>query len=214
MYVNLLPTSFVWQQLLRNRLRQWTFAFAVLPIVFFVSNASLFAQWWRDLREHQEMQLAAEPARMLQDRRLEIAKASIALKQKIENLQALTKMDRSTSILGIVANSVESTNKKVQIQNLQVSVQPKVMDAKPTKNPLASHESPSRPNGSNAIAVSENQITLTLKGIAMESESISKLVDAIQQSNAFPKIELRSTQERVVLDRSIQDFELECHGNE
>lgn len=214
MHVNLLPTSFVWQQLLRNRLRQWTLAFAVLPIVFFVSNASLFSQWWRDLREHQEMQLAAEPARMLQDRRVEITKASVALKQKIENLQALTKVDRSTSILGIVANSVESTNKKVQIQNLQVSVQPKVMDAKPTKNPPASHQSPSRPNGSNAIAVSENQITLTLKGIAMESESISKLVDAIQQSNAFPKIELRSTQERVVLDRSIQDFELECHGNE
>lgn len=214
MHVNLLPTSFVWQQLLRNRLRQWTLAIAVLPIVFIVSNASLFAQWWSDLRKHQEMQLAAEPARMLQDRRVEIAKASVTLKQKIENLQALTKMDRSTSILGIVASSVESTDKKVQIQNLQVSVLPKVTDSKPTKTPPASQESPSRSYGSNAIAVSENEITLTLKGIAMESESISKLVEAIQQSNAFPKIELRSTQERVVLDRSIQDFELECQGNE
>ncbi len=214
MHVNLLPSSFVWQQLLRNRLRQWTLAFAVLPIVFIVSNASLFAQWWSDLREHQEMQLAAEPARKLQESRVEIAKATIALKQKIENLQALTKIDRSTSILGIVASSVESTDKKVQIQHLQVSVQPKMMEAKPTKTPANSSENSARPYGVNAIAVPENQITLTLKGIAIESESISKLVDAIQQSNAFPKIELRSTQERVVLDRAIQDFELECHGNE
>ena len=59
-----------------------------------------------------------------------------------------------------------------------------------------------------------HQVCLKLKGIAVESESISKFVDSIQRSGVFPKVELHSMQERMLLDRSIQDFELECFGNE
>ena len=214
MHVNLLPSSFVWQQLLRKRLRQWACAFALLLIVLITANVPLVFQWWVDLQEYHSMQLAAEPARRLQDRRIEITKASLGLKQKIESLQALTARDRGTSLLGLIANGVNATDKTVQIQQLQMSIETKSSEMQSANPALVSTASPSRTNPAKSGHLPDNQVRLTLKGIAVESESISKFVNSIEQTNVFPKVELRSTQERMIKDRSIQDFELECFANE
>ena len=214
MHVNLLPSSFVWQQLLRKRLRQWACALGCLLIVLIASNVSLIVQWWVDLQEYQSMQLAAEPARKLQDSRIEITKALHGLKQKSECLQALTDRDRGTSLLGLIANGVNATDKTVQVQQLHVSIENKSPETQSVNPAQVSNATPSRTNPPTGNQLPENQIRLTLKGIAVESESISRFVDSIQRSNVFPKVELRSTQERVLMDRSIQEFELECFGNE
>ena len=214
MHVNLLPSSFVWQQLLRKRLRQWAFALAFLFFVLIASNVPLIVQWWVDLQEYQSMQLAAEPARKLQDDRIEITKATLSLKHKIENLQAITARDRGTSLLGLIANSVNATDKTVQIQQLHVSIETKSTEMQSANPTLISNASPARQNLMASTPVPDHQVCLKLKGIAVESESISKFVDSIQRSGVFPKVELHSMQERMLLDRSIQDFELECFGNE
>ena len=214
MHVNLLPSSFVWQQLLRKRLRQWAFALAFLFFVLIASNVPLIVQWWVDLQEYQSMQLAAEPARKLQDDRIEITKATLSLKHKIENLQAITARDRGTSLLGLIANSVNATDKTVQIQQLNVSIETKSTEMQSANPTLISNASPARQNLMTSTPVPDHQVCLKLKGIAVESESISKFVDSIQRSGVFPKVELHSMQERMLLDRSIQDFELECFGNE
>jgi len=214
MHVNLLPSSFVWQQLLRKRLRQWAFALAFLFFVLIASNVPLIVQWWVDLQEYQSMQLAAEPARKLQDDRIEITKATLSLKHKIENLQAITARDRGTSLLGLIANSVNATDKTVQIQQLNVSIETKSTEMQSANPTLISNASPARQNLMTSTPVPDHQVCLKLKGIAVESESISKFVDSIQRSGVFPKVELHSMQERMLLDRSIQDYELECFGNE
>lgn len=214
MHVNLLPSSFVWQQLLRKRLRQWAFALAFLFFVLIASNVPLIVQWWVDLQEYQSMQLAAEPARKLQDDRIEITKATLGLKHKIESLEAITARDRGTSLLGLIANSVKATDKTVQIQQLHVSIETKSTEMQSANPTQISNASPARQNLMASTPVPDHQVCLTLKGIAVESESISKFVDSIQRSGVFPKVELHSMQERMLLDRSIQDFELECFGNE
>ena len=214
MHVNLLPSSFVWQRLLRKRLRQWAFALAFLFFVLIASNVPLIVQWWVDLQEYQSMQLAAEPARKLQDDRIEITKATLSLKHKIENLQAITARDRGTSLLGLIANSVKATDKTVQIQQLHVSIETKSTEMQSANPTLISNASPARQNLMTSTPVPDHQVCLKLKGIAVESESISKFVDSIQRSGVFPKVELHSMQEQMLLDRSIQDFELECFGNE
>jgi Tfp pilus assembly protein PilN len=214
MHVNLLPSSFVWQRLLRKRLRQWAFALAFLFFVLIASNVPLIVQWLVDLQEYQSMQLAAEPARKLQDDRIEITKATLSLKHKIENLQAITARDRGTSLLGLIANSVNATDKTVQIQQLHVSIETKSTEMQSANPTLISNASPARQNLMTSTPVPDHQVCLKLKGIAVESESISKFVDSIQRSGVFPKVELHSMQEQMLLDRSIQDFELECFGNE
>jgi len=169
-----------------------------VAIAFVGGNGPLLAQWWLDLSEIQAMLLASQPIIAMQAERIELSKKSIELKQKIKQMQSITSQDRSTSILGIIAKSVSSANGALQIQELHVAVSAKLMDA-----PVADRNK--------LIA---NQCQVTLKGISIESESISTFMENLQASSVFPKIELHSTQERVVSNRSIQEFHLECIGND
>ncbi len=213
MHVNLLPPTFVWRRLFRKRIRQWGCAFGLLAVAFLGGNVQLFGQWWIDVREFQSMHADSEPIRQLQADRIELDKQSIALKQKIKQLQTAVSPDRTTSLLGIIVSGVNAANGAVQIQEMQVSVTAKskevivpVRDTQPKSNPkpLVSEENTSP----------EYQYQLTLRGIAVESESISSFMNSLQSSTVFPKVELRSTQERVVSERSLQEFQLECLGNE
>jgi type II secretory pathway component PulL len=64
------------------------------------------------------------------------------------------------------------------------------------------------------VTVNEGQHRLTLRGLASASEPITLFMESLQASNVFPRVELRSTQERFVSDRTVQEFQLECLANE
>ncbi len=213
MHVNLLPSSFVWHRLIRKRLRQWGFAFAVISLVWLLCNAILLEKWWRGFSALQESQAAADPIRRLQQERIQKTKDALALEQKTKRLLDAVTQDHTNSLLGIVARGVRSTNSEVQIQELQVLIHAKPNDA---VGPIGdAHRSPGqRPS---ATAESKSMISerqLTLRGIAFESESITTFMHSLQESKAFSKVELRSTQERLVSDRSVQEFQLECLSHE
>jgi Fimbrial assembly protein (PilN) len=210
MYVNLLPPQFVWRRLFRKRMRQWTCAFGFIGITLLGMNASLFGRWWAELREFQTMHSAAEPMRALQAERIEIAKQSLELSQKLKQLQAAASHDRTNSLLGIISQGVIVSNGTVQIQEMQVSVS---TSEGTTRNDQTSPNT-SRSNLSPETKTTGNQYQMTLRGIAIESESITTFMETLQESNVFSKVELRSTQERLVLERALQEFQLECLAND
>ncbi len=213
MRVNLLPPTFVWQRLSQKRMRQWVCAFGFLAVAFLGGNVQLFGQWWIDLRDFQTMHALSEPIRQLQADRIAFAKQSFAIKQKIDQLQTAVTQDRTTSLLGILVSGVNAAHGTVQIQEMQVSVSEKSSEAivpaldtqaRSNPKPLASEENTSP----------GYQYHVTLRGIAVESESITSIMDSLQSSTVFPKVELRATQERVIAARSLQEFQLECIGHE
>lgn len=210
MHVNLLPPQFVWRRLFRKRIRQWTCAFGFIGVTILGINVSLFGRWWMELREFQTIHSAAEPIRALQADRIEIAKRSLGLSQKIKQLQAAVSLDRTNSLLGIISQGVLASNGAVQIQEMQVSVS--------TSEGTARNDQVS-PNTSRSSLASEtkttaNQYQMTIRGIAIESESITTFMETLQQANVFPKVEMKSTQERLVLERTLQEFQLECLAND
>ena len=206
MHVNLLPPQFVWRRLFRKRIRQWTCAFVFVGVTIFGISVSLFGRLWMELREFQTMNSAAEPMRELQADRIEIAKRSLGLSQKIKQLQAAVSHDRTNSLLGIISHGVIATKGTVQIQEMQVSVS----TSEGTVRNSQVSPSISRSSLSPETKSTENQYQMTLRGIAIESESITTFMESLQESKLFPKVELRSTQERFVLERSLQEFQLEC----
>ena len=213
MHVNLLPSSFVWRRLVHKRLRQWGFVFAVIGVVVLLCNATLFGKWWRVFSELQESQAAADPIRRLQQERIKESKDALALEQKTKRLLDAVTQDHTNSLLGIVARGVLATNREVQIQELQLLIHAKPHDA---VGPIGDSQrgTGQRPNATaeSKSMVSEHQ--LTLRGIAFESESITTFMHSLQESKTFSKVELRSTQERLVSDRSVQEFQLECLSHE
>lgn len=213
MHVNLLPSSFVWRRLISKRLRQWGFVFVVLGVAVLLCNALLLEKWWRGFSALQESQAAADPIRQLQREMIHKSKEALVLEQKIDQLQAAVSQDRTNSLLGIIANGVLSSDGTVQIQELQVLVV-----AKPIASTHLTRESQSnagpKPNSSAEGKAMRSERQLTLRGIAIESESISAFMQSLQESKVFSNVELRSTQERLVSDRSVQEFQLECLSHE
>ncbi len=209
MHVNLLPAPFVMGRLIRKRIRQWGSAFGTLGVLTLAMNMHLIGKCLSGLREFQEIRAAAEPIRQLQADRIQQAKQSFAINQKTNQLRAAVSDDRTNSLLGIVANGVLSTEGSVQIQEMQVLVSAKATASTvPTRATQASKSSKeSTPAENNS---SRNEYQVNLRCIATESESITTFMESLQKSNVFPRVELRSTQERTIAERSVQEFQLEC----
>ncbi|MCY2984074.1 MAG: PilN domain-containing protein [Planctomycetota bacterium] len=210
MHVNLLPHQFVWRRLFRKRIRQWMCAFGFVGVTILGINFSLLERLWMELFEIQTIHSAAEPMRALQADRFEIAKRSVGLSQKIKQLQAAVSHDRTNSLLGIISHGVIATNGAVQIQEMQVSL---LTSEGTVRNAQISPNS-SRSSLSPETKTTGNQYQMTLRGISIESESITTFMESLQKSNLFPMVELKSTQERYVLERSLQEFQLECLAND
>ena len=209
MHVNLLPAPFVMGRLIRKRICQWGCVFAILGVFVLACNMHLLGKCLSGLREFQEIRAAAEPIRLLQADSVQLAKQSFAIQQKTNQLRAAVSEDRTNSLLGIVANGVLSTDGSVQIQEMQVQVSAKAtastVPSSAAQGSTSSKESSPVENKSTRI-----EYQMTLRGIATESESITTFMESLQKSNVFPRVELRSTQERSVAEKSVQEFQLEC----
>ena len=209
MHVNLLPSSFVRRRLICKRLRQWGVAFSIIGIALLICNANLLGRWWRGFDELQESQATADPIRQLQQSWMKKAKEKSALEQKINQLRMVVSQDHTISLLGIVANGVQVADGAVQIQEMQVLVSGKPIDSVTGIRDLQRSAIPKTISTAEVKSL-RNECQLNLRGIAIGSESISTLMQSLQDSSVFSKIELRSTQERLVSDRTVQEFQLEC----
>jgi hypothetical protein len=218
MHVNLLPKSFVWRRTILRRLRQWGLFFGVLMCALVCWKTPLVQKWSDHHHAYQEIHGATVHIRDMQVERVKTAKEVVALEQKISQLRQSVSSDRTTSILGIIAKGVHATEGQVQIQDLHVLVSPKANDASNLKDQAVNRDRKARlistTNRSTISQLPSNEYRLTLRGIAIRSESITTFVESLQKSGAFPTVELRSTQERIVSERSVQEFQLECLGYE
>jgi len=185
--VNLLPPKFVRRRLVRKRIRQWAFVFGLIAIVFSAWNTSCWVRWWKVYHELQELNLAAAPIRQLQTKRLELAKKANLLEVKLNQLRIAAADDRTVSTLGVIAKGVLATDRSVQVQEMQVSL---------------------------SSANSKRNYLVSIRGIAVQGDSITAFMQSLSHSGMFPTVDLRSTQERIIADQPIQEFQLECLSDE
>jgi hypothetical protein len=191
--VNLLPPTLVWRKVLRKRIRQWICILGVATFLFSAWNASCWIEWWRYHRDFKEIEEAVAPARQSRTERVELAKKVILLEKKLSQLREIAVDDCATSALGVVAKGVLETNRSVQVQELQASTSTSTA----TSNTKA-----------------KKSYIVSIRGIAAESDSITSFMESLNRSGMFPRVELRSTQERQMEDQCIQEFQLECMNDE
>jgi len=221
-HVNLLPRSFIWHRAIHSRLRQWGVFYAVLATALVCWNLPLLQSWTVHQNQLQEIHDATSHIQDMQAQRIKLAKEVVSFEQKIGHLRQVAMKDRTTSILGILAQGVLATERQVQIQEMQVIVSPRLnpsVNESPNRRDLAA----GRPRNTNFVSTKtksasgqsqDNELRMTLRGVSTRSEAITTFVDSLQESKAFPVVELRSTQERLVSDQSVQEFQLECLGYE
>lgn len=185
--INLLPPQFVRRRLILNRIRQWCAVIAIVAILFVAWNISLGIQWCRCQDSFQRCSIAAEPIRRLHTDRLDLAKKTNQNEKNLNRLIASAANDRTLATLGVIAQGVMATDRSVQIQELQVTL------SNPTQ---------------------KRSYFVAVRGIAAQADAINTFVESLNRSGIFPSVELRSTQERLIEDKSIQEFMLECLCND
>jgi hypothetical protein len=190
--VNLLPPKFVWRKVVRKRIRQWICFLGFVSFLFSAWNASYWVEWWRYHRDFKEIEEAVAPARRSREERIELAKNVILLEKKLNQIRDIAVADRTTATLGVLAKAVLEADSSVQVQELQSSSN----------------------STSNSNPASKRDYIVSIRGIAVQSDSITNFMKSLNHSGMFPRVELRATQERHVEDQSIQEFQLECLNNE
>lgn len=218
MKVNLLPKSFVWRRAIQRRLRQWSLFFGALFLALACWNAPLVQEWFDKGSQLQNLPAATTHIRDMQVNRIDLAKEVAMLERKIGQLLRTTTNDQTTSILGILTQGIHATEKQVQIQEMQLSINPQSSNvANPATAPGNNSNTTKFVSTTSKLQsdlIPPDEYKLTLRGIAVRSDAITTLVNSIQESEAFPVVELRSTHEQVISDQSMQEFLLECLGHE
>jgi hypothetical protein len=185
--INLLPQSFRRQQILRKRLMQW------MSII----SAVLVAGWgwhWHEMREDRQL------TQQLETLSREHAPTQTMLKQLMEMRQQLKELQEQETVakeldcqrnaltlLGVISDSAQKTKGRLRVTKFEI-------------NNFQSAQSgiDGKPPG------------LTVCGISLDNPAVAELLDGLQNSGVFRKVELLTLKEREDKDSALRDYEVRC----
>lgn len=184
-HVNLLPIAYRRKQLLWLRSKQWT-AIAGVALA-----AAAMACWVQLTRNHRD-QLRLESLRREYLDVKETADKVELLKKEIDDLRqkeaivlSLADEQPMLTLVGIVSQATRQCEGGLCVQRMQLQ---------------------RRTEGEGKF----NIRVLTLEGIAADNHLVARFAAALRDSEAFARVELKSSGRRIVQDAEGQAYSLEC----
>ena len=186
--INLLPQSFRRQQILRKRLVQWTS----------IISAVLVTGWgwhWYEMREDRQL------IQQLETLSREHAPTQAMLKQLMEMRQQLKELEQQETVakeldcqrnaltlLGVISDSAQKSKGRLRVTRFEIS------------------------NFQSAQGASDGTKTpgLTVGGVSLDNLAVSELLNGLQKSGVFRKVELLTLKEREDKDSALRDYEVRC----
>ena len=185
--INLLPQSFRRQQILRKRLMQWAS----------IISAMLVTGWgwhWYEMREDRQL------TQQLETLSREHAPTQTMLKQLMEMRQQLKELQEQETVakeldcqrnaltlLGVISDSAQKTKGRLRVTKFEIS-----------NFQSAQSGIDGKPPG------------LTVGGISLDNLAVSELLNGLQKSGVFRKVELLTLKEREDKDSALRDYEVRC----
>jgi hypothetical protein len=188
--INLLPPSFRRQQVLRKRLIQWST----------IISAVLMAGWgwhWYEMREDRQLTQQLEtlsrehaPTQTMLKQLMEMRQQLVVLQQQETVAQELERQRNALTVFGVVSETARKTKGRLRV----------------TKFEISSFQSTTT-GGDNAATKTPG---LTLNGISLDNPAVPELLDGLQTSGVFKRVELLTLKEREDKDAALRDFEVRC----
>lgn len=190
--VNLLPMSFRRQQMARKRAIQW------MAVVCFVLVAGWASHWW-EVREQitltQQLEVLSREHRPTQ----QMLKNLIKMRQRLGTLQEQEAIARelenqrsALAILAVVSKTTGATQERLRVMELE----------------LTNFQKASQDAGAGQPAVGESSLALT--GVALDNPAVAELLDGLQDSGLFGRVELQMMKEREDENGRLRDYEVKC----
>lgn len=189
--INLLPQSFRRQQIFRRRLIQWT-------SIISVALATGWVWHWYEMREERQL------VQQLDTLTREHAPTQTMLKQLMEMRQQLVELEHQETVakeldcqrnaltlLGVVSEAAQKTKGRLRVTKLELN---NFQGAQTT----------------GAVATATKPPGLLLTGVSLDNPAVAELLDGLQKSTVFSRVELMMLKEREDKDASLRDYEVRC----
>lgn len=190
--INLLPVSFLRQQIVRKRATQWC---AIISTVLTIG-------WGWHLFEHREQIGLFQQLESLQR---EHRPAKTMLKQLVEMRQQLDELQQqelvarelehhrdALTLLGVISNTTQATKGRVRVTKVQ----------------LTNFQNLRTTSFGDERAKTDDGLVLT--GVSLDNPAVAELVDGLSDSGVFSRVELVLSKERPNSEVSLRDYEVRC----
>ncbi|HEX5471336.1 MAG TPA: PilN domain-containing protein [Lacipirellulaceae bacterium] len=187
--VNLLPQSFRRQQMLRKRMTQWASIIALMLLTG-------WAWHWNEMREYRHISQQLEtlsrehaPTQKMLKQIIQMRQQLVELQQQEDVVKELDGQRNALTLLGVVSDTARKTKgrlrvAKLELDNFQGS---DVGDANATKPP-----------------------ELILNGESLDNPAVAELLDGLQKSGIFSRVELLTLKQRGEKAASLRDYVVRC----
>lgn len=190
--INLLPTSFRRKQLLRRRAIQWS-------TVACIAIAIGWSWHWFERREQVALQQQLETLEREYAPTKVMMSELVKMRQQLDDLQQQESVARELeyqrnplTLLGVLSKTARAANGRVRV----------------TKVDLTGFQNMQRKDPD---AVRNNaEEGLVIRGVSLDNPSVAELLDGLQDSGLFRRVELLASKEREENEQSLRDYEVRC----
>ena len=187
--INLLPQSFRRQQILRKRVVQWAS----------IISAVLVTGWgwhWYEMREDRQLIQQLETLSREHAPTQAMLKQLMGMRQQLKELEQqetvakeLDCQRNALTLLGVISDSAQKTKGRLRVTRFEIS------------------NFQSAQGGSDAAGKTAG---LTVGGTSLDNPAVAELLDGLQKSGVFRKVELLTLKEREDKDSALRDYEVRC----
>ncbi len=187
--INLLPQSFRRQQVIRKRVVQWAS----------IISAVLLIGWgwhWYEMREDRKLlqqlgTLSREhaPTQAMLKQLVEMRRQLKELQQQETVAKELDCQRNALTLLGLISDSAQKTKGRLRVTKFEI-------------NNFQGTQS-----GADA---SLKTPALTVGGVSLDNPAVAELLDGLQKSGVFQRVELVTLKEREDKDAALRDYEVRC----
>jgi len=188
--INLLPQSFRRQQVLRKRVVQWAS----------IISAMLVTGWgwhWYEMREGRQLTAQLETLSREHAPTQAILKQLVEMRQQLKELQQQESVAKeldcqrnALTLLALVSDSARKTKGRLRV----------------TKFEINNFQAASSDGGNGAAKAAG----FTVNGASLDNPAVAELLDGLQKSGVFRRVELATLKEREDKDAALRDYEVRC----
>lgn len=189
--INLLPASYRRQQILRRRAVQWS---SVLCVV-------LLSGWAWQRHEMRENRAVAQQLDVLEREHAPtqlLLQQLVGMRAKLDQLQqqeaVAMELDHQRSalaLLGAISHTARQTGGRLRLTKLELT---DFQHVRLGGNPMSA----------------EAGGGLLLAGVSLDNPAVGELLDGLQDSGIFRRVELLGSKEREGAEGSLRDYEVRC----
>jgi hypothetical protein len=189
--INLLPTSFRRQQVIRKRAIQWT---SIISLVLVCG----WAWHWYEMREDRELRKQLDTLTREHAPTQTMLKELVAMRQQLIELQQQESVAKeldcqrnALTLLGVISDTARKTNGRLRVTKFDLT---NFQDTRTGMEAAAAAKPPA----------------LVLTGTSLDNGAVAELIAGLKESKVFSRVNLSTLKEREDKNAALRDYEVRC----